>query len=64
MNQCEHGQLARVCEICELKAQRDALLVAAIFTLRDNLHLCDGDVCTLMVLRETVAALKPNWEVQ
>lgn len=29
-----------------------ALFIAVSQTLSDNLHLCDGDVCTLKVLRD------------
>lgn len=37
------------------------LLIAAIETLNENLHLCDGDVCTLKSLRDAVAEIEPNW---
>jgi len=38
------------------------LLSAAKKTLNDNLHLCDGDDCTLKDLRDAVAAIDPEWE--
>lgn len=33
-----------------------ALFIAVSQTLSDNLHLCDGDVCTLKVLRDEFIA--------
>lgn len=33
------------------------LLIAAQKTLDDNLHLCDGDICTLKELRDAVERL-------
>ena len=46
-----------------LKEYRDTqlLIEAAIKTLNDNLHLCDGDVCTLRELRDAVAGIAPDW---
>jgi hypothetical protein len=41
-------------EICKLIYQRDLLLSAARQTLLNNLHLCDGDNCTLKDLRDAV----------
>ena len=40
----------------------DPLINAAIQTLKDNLHLCDGDICTLKLLRDAVTDIAPNWE--
>ena len=39
----------------------NGLLSAATKTLNDNLHLCDGDVCTLKDLRDAVAKIRPDW---
>jgi hypothetical protein len=38
------------------------LLYAARNTLVENLHLTDGDDCTLRELRDAVAAIDPEWE--
>jgi hypothetical protein len=38
------------------------LLSAARNTLMENLHLTDGDDCTLLELRDAVAAIDPEWE--
>jgi hypothetical protein len=38
------------------------LLYAARNTLLENLHLTDGDDCTLRDLRGAVAAIDPEWE--
>lgn len=35
----------------------DDILAAVRQTLEDNLHLCDGDNCTLRVLRDAAAKL-------
>ena len=37
--------------------KRDTLLAAARKTLLDNLHLCDGDNCTLKALRDAVESV-------
>jgi hypothetical protein len=44
-------------------AQQDFnnLLAVAIKTLKDNLHLCDGDTCSLKELCVAVEAHNPNW---
>jgi hypothetical protein len=38
------------------------IVSAAIKTLKDNLHLCDGDICTLKELRDAVNEIFPDWE--
>lgn len=38
------------------------LLDAAVATLQNNLHLCDGENCTLYALLKAVEAIDPNWE--
>lgn len=38
------------------------LIDVSIRTLRDNLHLCDGNNCTLKDLRDAVANIDPLWE--
>lgn len=38
------------------------VLEAAKQTLLDNLHLCDGDVCTLKELRDAVSVICPGWD--
>lgn len=40
------------------------LLDAAVATLQNNLHLCDGENCTLYALRKAVEAIDPDWEAQ
>lgn len=40
------------------------LLDAAVATLQNNLHLCDGENCTLYALLKAVEAIDPNWEEQ
>lgn len=37
------------------------LVDAAKLTLNENLHLCDGDVCTLRGLKEAVEKIDPIW---
>jgi len=49
-------------ELAKLRAQNKLLLLAAAKTLLENLHLCDGDDCTLKDLRDAVAAVDPEWE--
>ena len=44
------------------KDELEPLINAAVITLKDNLHLCDGDVCTLKELRDAVAKINPNWD--
>lgn len=44
------------------KSDMRPLLDAAIKTLQDNLHLCDGDNCTMKSLRDAVSKIVPNWE--
>ena len=39
----------------KLEAQRDALLDAAKKTIAVNLHLADGDNCTLFGLKQAIA---------
>ena len=39
-----------------LKAQNAVLREAIIKTINDNLHLADGDVCTLIALKQALAA--------
>ena len=48
-------------EIIKINKTTPDLLSAAIKTLNDNLHLCDGDVCTLKDLRDAVAKIRPDW---
>jgi hypothetical protein len=49
VDSCQHGQLRRQCEICELIAERDALLArisaapVAIMDTRHVLSLCAPD---------------------
>ena len=43
------------------KLELQQLIDASVKTLNDNLHLCDGDVCTLRDLRDAVAKIVPNW---
>lgn len=42
----------------------DDLIRAAIKTLNDNLHLCDGDNCTLFELRSAVEKIDPTWDTK
>ena len=42
----------------------DDLINAAIKTLNENLHLCDGDNCTLFELRSAVEKIDPNWDTK
>ena len=64
----EHG-LEKACKDAEMKyyslhdriGSLEYVLSAAIQTLNDNLHLCDGDVCTLKELRDAVAKVVPDW---
>ena len=35
---------------------------ASVKTLNENLHLCDGENCTLRELRDAVARVRPDWE--
>lgn len=44
-------------DVARLRTQRDYLLAAARRTLEENLHLADGDVCTLIVLKRAVQTL-------
>lgn len=46
-----------------LKLNND-LIKAAIKTLNDNLHLCDGDNCTLFELRSAVQKIDPTWDTK
>ena len=46
------------------RRKNETLLEAAIKTLKDNLHLCDGDNCTLRELRDAVKKIEPSWEVK
>ena len=48
-------------EIIKTNKTTPDLLSAAIKPLNDNLHLCDGDVCTLKDLRDAVAKIRPDW---
>lgn len=41
-----------------------SLLDAAVATLQNNLHLCDGENCTLHALLKAVEAIDPKWEEQ
>ena len=43
------------------KLELQQLIDASVKTLNDNLHLCDGDVCTLRDLRDAVAKIVPDW---
>lgn len=43
------------------KLELQQLIDAAVKTLNDNLHLCDGDVCTLRDLRDAVVKIVPDW---
>lgn len=43
------------------KTELKPLVDAAIKTLNDNLHLCDGDVCTLYDLKKAVEQLNHGW---
>ena len=47
----------------DLLRQRDALLAAATQTIEENLHLADGDVCTLIHLKRGIEAMQktPMW---
>lgn len=38
--------------IANIKQQRDELLAACKTTLEENLHLADGDVCTLIAIKK------------
>ena len=38
----------------DLRLQRDALLQAATQTVEENLHLADGEVCTLIHLKRGI----------
>ena len=42
----------------------DDLIKAAIKTLNENLHLCDGDNCTLFELRSAVEKIDPTWDTK
>ena len=42
----------------DLLRQRDALLAAATQTIEENLHLADGDVCTLIHLKRGIEAMQ------
>lgn len=44
------------------KSDMQPLLDAAINTLNNNLHLCDGTNCTLYELKIAVEKFEPNWE--
>ena len=39
----------------------EQVLSVAIQTLNDNLHLCDGSVCTLKELGDAVSKIAPDW---
>jgi hypothetical protein len=39
----------------------ESLLSASIDTLTSNLHLCDGDICTLKTLKDAVENIEKNW---
>lgn len=41
--------------------KKQSLFEAAIKTLKDNLDLCDGNICTLKDLRDDVEAVEENW---
>lgn len=43
--------------------QRDELLAAAKSTIRENLHLADGDCCTLYELKTAVLSVDPCWDM-
>lgn len=42
--------------IADLLRQRDALLQAATQTVEENLHLADGENCTLIHIKRAIAA--------
>ena len=52
----EREECAKVC--ADLLRQRDALLAAATQTIEENLHLADGDVCTLIHLKRGIEAMQ------
>ncbi len=64
----EHG-LEKACKDAEAKYYSlsdridslEQVLSVAIQTLNDNLHLCDGYVCTLKELRDAVSKIGPYW---
>jgi hypothetical protein len=43
-----------LCDVCYWRTRYDKLKGAARQTLAENLHLADGDECTLKVLRDAV----------
>lgn len=43
------------------KESKPVLLLAAINKLRENMHLTEGDDCTLKELRDAVETIEPNW---
>ncbi len=47
----------------EIFREHVVLLEAAKKTLKENLHLCDGDVCTLYDLKVAVKAIDPEWDL-
>ena len=42
----------------DMRLQRDALLQAATQTITENLHLADGDVCTLIHIKRGSEAVQ------
>lgn len=40
------------CKLRKVEQQRDELLAACKTTLEENLHLADGDVCTLIAIKK------------
>lgn len=49
--------------ISETLDNHETLLNAAKKTLKENLHLCDGDTCTLYYLKVAVQAIDPEWDL-
>lgn len=47
----------------EMEERLGKLLAAAKSTIRENLHLADGDCCTLHELKTAVLAAEPGWDM-
>jgi hypothetical protein len=55
-----HDQCKR--PMCAMRRQRDRLAEAIRLTLMENLDLCDGDICTLKRLKDTIGFDLANYD--
>ena len=53
-----HLLKAEDAQLAEITKQRDELLAAIETTLDENVHLADGDNCTLIALKRAIASVK------